>query len=228
MNCFALITILFLLDKDSKAEDEMQNENEQKADFLREISYDEEMRDNDATLKASVKRHNLTYSAACKIQLWWRIVNEIRASKVREHEELTNESKVEEHCLKYAYDLYCIPCGSRYGTRDELHKHILKEENHDHAVNGYNKFILYKKSFVDPWLKQGEDLLDQEVMGMTISSQQELAGQLDEPFADIAFSLNFIERTRRWTKLELLRNGVTKLQNACMNLEEQVLKLVGK
>ena len=210
----------------------MQNENEQKADFLRGISYDddnfEEMRDNEATVKATVKRHNVTHSAACKIQLWWRIVYAIRASKMREQEKLTNENKIEEHCRNYARDLFCIPCGRRYGSRDELYKHILKEESHDHAVSDYNKFISYKKSVVDIWLKKAEDLLDQEVMGRPIAEQQELAGLLNEPLADISFSLNFIEKTYRWAKLESLKNSVTKLQSAYMKLEEQVSKLVGK
>ena len=209
----------------------MQKESEQKADFLRGISYDDQrlgdMTDEEPTLRANEKRHNISHTAVCKIQLWWRIVYAIRASKMREQEKLTNENKIEEHCQSYARDLFCIPCGRRYGSRDELYKHILKEESHDHAVSDYNKFISYKKSVVDIWLKQAEDLLDQEVMGRPIA-EIEVAKSLQEFIAKIIISLRLIERTYDWAKLEDLRESINQLQNAYRNLDEQVLELDGR
>ena len=200
-------------------------------EILRGISYEDEyfddMRDNEATRKAHKERRIAYHSATCKIQRWWRIVMGNRAHRKREEEKLSQKSRIEEHCRKYVSDLWCEPCGRRFGTREELHTHILEGESHDQCANSYSKFISYKKSVVDHWLKQGEELLDRNVLGQAIV-ELEIAEKLHEAIGVVSVCMNRIEKTRSWAELNDLKSSVTALQRAYHELEEEVLKMDGK
>ena len=198
---------------------------------MRETSYEDEhyddMRDNETTRKAHEERHIAIHSAARIIQRWWRIVVESRTLRKREEEKLSQKSRIEEHCRKYVSDLWCEPCGRRFGTREELHTHILEGESHDQFVNSYSKFISYRKSVIDHWLKQAEELLDRNVLGQAIV-ELEIAKKLIEAISFVSFSMNTIEKTRSWAELNDLKNSVTELQRAYHELEEEVVKMDGK
>ena len=236
--CLFLEHIQFHLDNDFKTEDQDTKGEEslgsmagKKVDIFRGISYEEEifddLGDSEPTRKANEKRQLETQVAACKIQLWWRIVNAIRAQKRREHEELTNESKVEEHVQKYASDLSCIPCGKRCESREDLHKHILQNENHDNSVNNYRKYIQYKESTVDSWLKQADDVLDRKVLRQT-EDEQQMTEKLHKAIGVVYFSLNTVKMTCAWTDLNALKNSIKELQKAYYELNDQIAKVDGK
>ena len=230
--------ISFCLDDDSKSENQDTKGEEslgsmdgKKVEIFRGISYEEEilvdLGDSEPTRKANEKRQLETQVAAVKVQLWWRIVNAIREQKRREYEEVTNEGKVEEHVQKYASDLRCIPCGKRCQTREDLRKHILQDENHDNSVKNYRKFIQYKESTVDVWLKQADDVLDRKELRQT-EDEQQLTEKLHEAIGVVVFSRNTVDRTCDWVDLNALKDSITELQKAYYELNDQIAKLDGK
>ena len=208
----------------------MESEDEKKMEILRGISYEDddtsELGNSRATLEANERRQNATQKAIRKIQLWWRIVSAIRSKKRGQEEELTNESKIEEHVTKYASDLRCTPCGKRFDTREGLHKHFLQDVRHDQSVINYDKFMQYKKSFVDNWWRKAEELLDREVQGQSIAGQ-DMAEELSKAIDVLSISMTFIERAAQWSNMWSLKESVDKLQKAYWKLEEEVDKLDG-
>ena len=196
-------------------------------EMLRGISYEDddtsELRNSKTTMEANERRQNVTQKAVRKIQLWWRA---IKNKKRGQEEELTNESKIEEHVTKYASDLRCTPCGKRFDTREGLHKHILQDVHHDQYVINYDKFMQYKKSIVDQWWKKAEELLDREVQGQSIAGQ-DMAEELTKAIDNVSMSMTFIERASQWSDISSLKENVGNLQSAYWKLEEQVGKLDG-
>ena len=226
INCF--LSGAYLLGTNFEVEDEVENEDEKKQ-ILRGISYEDEafeMRDNGATLQANEKRHHDTQVAIRKIQLWWRIVSAIRNLVKNEQTALANETRIEEHCSKYASDLRCIPCGKKHESREELHKHILNAKSHNDMVKDYDSFVSYRKNFVDHWLKQAEDLLDRKIQGQAVS-EQEISEKIHSAIGDIMVALKLIDATRLWTDLGGLKGHVTQLQTACHEIEAELSKLDG-
>ena len=227
-----MITVSFQLNlgKESRSDDAKESEDEKKMEMLRGISYEDddtsELRNSKTTMEANERRQNVTQKAVRKIQLWWRIVSAIKHKKRGQKEELTNESKIEEHVTKYASDLRCTPCGKRFDTREGLHKHILQDVRHDQSVINYDKFMQYKKSIVDHWWKTAEELLDREVQGQPIAGQ-DISQELIKAIADVSMSMTFIEKASQWSDMSSLNESVVNLQNAYWKLEEQVCKLDG-
>ena len=192
---------------------------------LDEESY--KVRDSSAQLKASEKKRHERLVAAYRIQLWWKLIStQLENSPEPKAVKTADEERIEDHISKYVVDLKCKPCGRSLQTKESLNQHILHDKEHQMNAEEYDLFAKYHKSFVEPWSKRADALLDTEFQDETVSSTK-MAEPIHSCLGGIAVAVSFIEQSRRWTDMRDLKSHVVDLQRACQKVEQELQRIEG-
>ena len=186
-----------------------------------------EIRDSSAELKANEKKWHERLIAAYRIQLWWKLIStQLGESHEPKTVKTTDEELIEDHMAKYVVDLKCKPCGRSLQTKESLNQHILHDKEHQMNAQDYDLFAKYRKSFVEPWSKRADALLDTEFQDEIVSNN-EMAIPIHNCLDSIAVALSYIEGTRGWTEMRLLKAHVEELQRVCQRVENELQRIEG-